>query len=448
MRQTLFFLLFLGAALTGLTGCIEDGVSTSVNEQPVFSTDTLRLGRVWTGAPTPTSRFTVYNRHDKILNLSRVAFSDDPDCHYRLNVDGTAGREVTNVEIRPNDSIFVFVEATLPQAGRPGNIPATAHIEFLVNGRTSSVVVAAEAADIKQLKGVVVSADTTFPATYPLQIFDSLVVAPGATLTLAPGSRLHFHDGARMVVRGTLLAPGTAEQPIDMTGDRNGNVVASIPYDIMAGQWQGLTFASGSRGNKLTFTTVRNSVDGLCVDSLAQLELRSSIIRNAASRPLSATGASVKATGCEIAEGGSGVIYLRGGDVSLDHCTVANHYLFSAISGPAIYIDRPKDTDARITNTIIYGIGDDLNLTDLGSTPIVFDHCLFKSKGSDDDNFRDCLWESDPLYMLDRQKYIFDYRLKQGSPALGKAVNDGGERITGPDGSDITLHIGAYAGAM
>ena len=35
-----------------------------------------------------------------------------------MNVDGLSGREFHNVEIRAKDSIYVFVEATLPENGR------------------------------------------------------------------------------------------------------------------------------------------------------------------------------------------------------------------------------------------------------------------------------------------------------------------------------------------
>lgn len=450
MRHTLLFLPLAILTMICLQGCIEDGVTTSAADQPSFSIDTLKLGTVWTAAPTPTYRFTVYNRHEKILNISRVSFRDDPQDNYRLNVDGTAGREISNVEIRPNDSVYVFVEATLPPTGEPHPVKITSHIDFLVNGQTSSVAVTADACDIRRLTAAVVASDTVFRSDYPIQIFDSLVVAPGATLTLEPGVRLHFHDKARMIVRGTLIARGTPEKRVDMTGDRNGNVVASIPYDIMSAQWDGLRFAQGSIGNRLEFTTVRNTVNGVRADSLSQVEIRSSVLRNAAGYPFSAIGAGSTLIGCEIAEGGDGVIYLRGGNSRVDHCTVANHYLFSVIGGPAIQIDCLKEqgsvlpTVARFSNTIIYGLGEDLNHTDLEGSQVTFSRCLFKSNGSDDSNFVNCLWDIDPLYLVDRGKYMFDYHLEQKSPALGEAEPSEFADILSPDGTDIKTHIGAY----
>lgn len=442
-----------------LTGCIEDGITTSPSDQPAFSTDTLKLGTVWTGSPTPTYRFTVYNRHDKILNLSRVAFRNDPDGHYRLNVDGTAGREITNVEIRPNDSVFVFVEATLPEAGRPSAIATLNHIDFTVNGITSSVAVTADACDIRRITALTITADTAFTADYPIQILDSVKIAKGATLTLEAGTRLLFHDKARMIVEGSLRALGTPDNRVDMTGDRTGNVVAAIPYDIMSAQWGGVTFAPASRGNELLYTTIRNSTDGVDADSLSQLTMRGAILRNAADYPLAARHAEVTAVGCEIAEGGNGVVALTGGSHRFDHCTIANHYLFSIFGGPALQLAHLKaaenDDDkaeapylrAAFTNTIIYGLGDDMGPADLEGTGATFTRCLFRSAGTDDDNFVRCLWDSDPLYMVDRMKYIFDYRLREGSPAIGAAEASEFAPVLSPDGTAVDDVIGAYGPA-
>jgi len=251
MNNLLTCITALIAALW-LQSCITDSITTSAADQPEFSVDTLRLGTVFTGVPTPTSRFTVYNRHDDILVLGNVSIRDSE--HYRLNVDGTAGHDIGGIEIRPNDSILVFVEATLPPIGRPGVTKAMTYIDFTVNGVSSSLPVSADVCDIITFTTRTITCSETFTADYPYRIMDSLYVAPGATLTLEAGTRLLFHDGARMRVEGTLLAHGTPADRVDMTGDRTGFVAAKIPYDIMSGQWGGVTFAPGSKAD-LAFTS-------------------------------------------------------------------------------------------------------------------------------------------------------------------------------------------------
>ena len=76
---------------------------------------------------------------------------------------------------------------------------------------------------------------------------------------------------------------------------------------------------------------------------------------------------------------------------------------------------------ADIINSIIYGLGADMSHGELDGTDVRVHRCLLKSSGTDDDFFTDCLWDVDPLYRTVRSEYFFDYRLKEGSPAIGAA---------------------------
>ncbi len=187
--RNIFKLIVLTLAVSAaLSSCIEDGMTTSASDQPAFSTDTVRLGTLFTLDASPTQRFVVYNRHDKGLNISRIAFADDPSGNFRLNVDGMSGREFSNVEIRANDSIFIFVEATLPENGRNQAVDLISHIEFRTNGVSSQLPVKATGRDVTRLKGDTrYSSDFTMDAAKPYQVFDSIVVEAGATLTIPAG---------------------------------------------------------------------------------------------------------------------------------------------------------------------------------------------------------------------------------------------------------------------
>lgn len=437
----IFVLLFFSLlACVILPSCIEDKVSTSPADQPAFSVDTLDMGTVFTGQPTTTRSFMVYNRHDKVMSIGSIAFRDNSSKTFRINVDGQSGTSFSGIEIRPNDSIYVFVEATVPEWGSWQPDSVTEILDFVTNGVTRSVVLTACGQDIERVRGMVVTSDTCWSADRPRQIFDSLVVAPGATLTLEPGVVLHFHDKSFMRVEGTLIAEGTALAPIDFGGDRTGNVVADISFEIMDSQWQGLIFATTSHGNRMSHTVVRNTVGGVRIDSLAgssdpslpALELVNCRLRNSAGYALEVRHANLHATGCEFAEASSGVLRLEGGSHLISHCTIANYYLFSALGGPALQLAHVKTDDlsddsaapllqADITNTIIYGNGSDLSMGDLSDTGVYLRRCLLKSKGDDDEHFINCIWDTDPLYYTVREDYIFDYRLRDESPAIGKA---------------------------
>lgn len=428
--KTLLSIVLMSAITLILAGCIEDGIDTSPSSQPEFSVDTLFLGTVFTDQPTPTSRFMVYNRHDRIISISDISLRGGGS-DFRLNVDGFAGESFHNVEIRPKDSIFVFVEATLSPNGAPGLSEINRIIDFTTNGVTRSVVVHADGQDVSRIKGEVIESDTRFEATYPYQIFDSLVVGPGATLTLAPGTTFHFHDKAFCRIEGTLVSEGTPEMPVNLCGDRTGNVVGQISFDLMASQWRGLEFAPESRGNSLSHTIVRNTVSGVLADSLSQVTMLNCRLRNSAGYTLRARYADLRIVGCELAEAAEGVFSITGGTTVVNHSTIANYYLFSALRGASVQFDHYNaESDngsgmpylaADFTNSIIYGNGTDLSVGDFSGCQVTLRRCLLKSQGSDDDNFLSCIWDSDPLYYTVRNDYYFDYRLKPDSPALGAA---------------------------
>lgn len=438
-RNISLYLGILIAVITCMfTSCIEDSFTTSPSDQPAFSVDTLKMGEVYTLEGSPTRRFTVYNRHDKQLNISSISLRDDDSNYFRLNVDGFSGKSFSDIEIRPNDSIFIFVEATLPENGLNELLDVERHLDFVTNGVTSTVVLNIKGQDVTRYNGLTVTGNTVWTADKPYLISDTIRVAPGATLKLEAGTRVKMRDKAAFKVDGTLLCEGTAEQPVEITGFRTGNVASSIPYELMSGQWGGIYFTPASRGNSMTYTSIRNSSDGLTLQGDGNatdpvLSLLNCQVRNTTNYIIDSAHAGIKAIGCEFTDASQGILHLTGGNHVFNHCTIANYYLFTVLGGPAVQMAHLNDEDADedsegkpymkadFTNSIIYGNGTELSKGDLTGTGVTFRRCIFKSEGSDDDNFIDCRWDTDPLYYTVRNQYYFDYRLQPESPAIGAA---------------------------
>ena len=436
MKKVLTWILAAVIAAASLPSCIDDDFTTSPSEVLAFSVDTLNMGVVFTEEPTTTHRFVVYNHSSKSISISNIAMTGENAELFRLNVDGFAGSEFSGVEIRGNDSIFVLVAATLPANGQtvPVNVDAT--LSFTTNGVQQQVVVRATGRDVTRLRALTLTANTRLTAGKPYQVFDSLVVAPNATLTIDPGVELLFHDGAYMVVRGSLQAVGQVDKEISFAGDRTGDVITDVSFDIMSRQWLGMFFTSTSRANRMDFCHVRNTVQGVIVDgSLSDQPVDLSMIntrmRNSGDMVLEAYHANIAAYGCEFAEAANGCVYLHGGSHTFNHCTFANYYLFSALGGPILqfwHLNAESDdqsgrafTAANFANCIIYGNGADLSHGSFDDTNIYLRRCLLKSNGEDDDHFIACLWDEDPLYYTVRSDYYFDYRLRPDSPAIGAA---------------------------
>lgn len=433
MKQMHALLLTL-AALIGLTfsSCISDDFTTSPTDLLTFSTDTLSFDTVFTDLGTPTARLKVYNRAKKSLNISSISLRR-PDSRFAINVDGLSGSRFSDIEVRGGDSIFVFVECRLPLSQTDAPTLTTDELDFVTNGVRQSVTLEAWGQNVTRLRGHTLTADTTLTAERPIVVFDSLVVARGATLTIEPGVQLLFHDKASLTVHGTLHALGAPGRMIDMRGDRLDNVLPDVSYDIMSGQWSGITIAPTSRGNRLEYVDMRSTVHGLVVDSCEngadKLLLLNSWLHNSQSAVLTASHADITALGCCFSDAADHVVDLLGGTHRFTQCTFANYYLFSAPYMPilGLYGVMPDSPDlgaraamrAAFDNCIVYGLCADINIADLAGSQVFFRYTSLRSAGSDDDNFLHCLWDCDPLFLTDRPKYVFDYRVADDSPVIG-----------------------------
>lgn len=426
--------LFIFAMITAVSlvtvSCIDDGITTSPSDTLTFSRDTVNFDTVFTDLGTPTARLIVSNKAKKGINISSIRFRN-PETVFRMNVDGVSGYDFKDVEIRGKDSIYVFIECFIPET--QGNSPGLVEdeLEFVTNGVTQTVRVEAYGQNVTRLRNVRVSEAMTLTDDRPYVIFDSLTVEHGALLNIEPGARLLFHDGASLVVEGTLNAVGTADKKIQLRGDRLDDVLSGVGYDILAGQWKGMRIGPSSFDNRMEYVDMRSTVRGLVVDSCADLSRQkltivNSWLHNSKGNVLSSKHAKIDAYGTCFSEAAGSVVNLTGGEHEFLQCTIANNYLFSAISGPLLWLGHvfTDETDenslppmkASFENSIIYGLADDLNIGDFTGTDVFFRYVSLKSGGSDDDNFINCYWDTDPMFYTDRPKYYFNYRLREDSP--------------------------------
>lgn len=429
---SLILILFTVFGLT-TTSCISDDFTTSSSDILSFSTDTLTFDTVFTNTGTPTARLLVYNKAKKAVNISSIKFADG-ESNFSMNVDGIRGEEFSNVEIMAKDSIYIFVECYIPENNDNEPYLVSDKLQFITNGILQEVEVEAYGQNVTRIKGETVTTDMRLTSERPYIVFDSLVVDNGAKLTIDPGAKVLFHDKARLVVRGTLEAIGDPDNMIDLRGDRLDKVLPGISYDILAGQWEGIVFDANSFDNHLEYVNMRSTKFGIRIDSCSNLDrqklfIRNSWLHNSQGCVIDSKYAKVDAYGVCFSEAAEAVVRLTGGKHNFVQCTIANYYLYSVISEPllSLYHCLPSEDDevdlplmeASFENSIIYGMAADINQGDLTGSNVYLKNVLLKSEGSNDDNFIDCLWNVNPLFYTEREKYIFNYRLRPDSPAIG-----------------------------
>lgn len=449
MKRLQYFIFAVAATLAIInTACIEDSFTTSSSDILSFSVDTLAFDTVITETGTPTKQFIVYNRNKKMLNISSITLAGNDGGIFHLNVDGMKGESFSNVEVRGEDSIYVFVEAYVNPTGQDLPLEIEDRLDFVTNGVTQSVVITAWGQDVTRMYAPTINTDTHFKAGKPYLVFDTLTVGENATLTIDAGTTILFHDKSGMKIHGTLLANGTQDAPVTLRGDRLDNVVGGIDYDIMSGQWGGIRFMPSSFGNEMQYVSMRGSSSGVEIDSAGidrmKLHIFNSVLHNSSSSVLKARHAWIEAEGSEFSDAAEAVVSIHGGITRFAQCTLANYYLFDAITGPILdlYYLLPEESqgatplmDARFDNCILYGNTSDISPGDLTGSNVFLRNCLLRSNGSDDANFINCKWDADPKFFTVREEYLFDYRLKNESDAISA-----GDPSLCPDNATVDMY--------
>ena len=465
----LFLTIFAGIGLIS-TSCINDAISSSPNDILSFSRDTVAFDTVFTDVGTPTARLVVANRAKKGINISSIRLRN-PESNFSINVDGVSAKSFQNVEIWSEDSIYIFIECFMPRTEDNTPYRVEDELEFITNGVTQTVLLEAYGQNMVRLQNIRITEDTRFTADRPYVVFDSLVVEQGVTLHIEPATQLLFHDKAELIVHGTIEACGDVNKLIQMRGDRLDEVLPNIGYDILSGQWRGIRICRESFDNKMSYVDMRSTVNGLQLDSCGDLSrqkltLTNSWLHNSEGRVFTAPYCKVDAYGVCFSEAANAVVCLTGGIYEFNQCTIANNYLFAAISEPMLSLYHLLDNDTRdpnnpnplmvanFRNSIIYGIGTDINEGILDDSNVYIYNVSFKSPGEDDEHFIDCLWDCNPLFLTDRPAYYFNYRVRPDSPVVGAGNPlfvtpqtltdiDGNNRLTvTADGNPL---LGAYA---
>jgi hypothetical protein len=117
--------------------------------------------------------------------------------------------------------------------------------------------------EFTRVGGAITSDANWGPAGNPYVLTEDVTVSEGVTLTLSPGVVVKADSISReLIVLGTLVANGTAKQPIVLTsykddtahGDTNGDGSSTEPS---FGDWVGVGFASSSPGGIGDFVEIR-----------------------------------------------------------------------------------------------------------------------------------------------------------------------------------------------
>jgi hypothetical protein len=404
------FILFSLFAWLVLNACEKTGPLLEPDLKLQFSTDTVLFDTIFTTIGSTTHNFRVFNESNQDIKLDRLFLAGGSASKFRLNVNGQHELNLSDYTIPAQDSIFIFVEVTLD----PNNINEPLVIQdsivFEMNGKTQDVDLVAFGQDVHLINGEVFGTENWINDK-PYLVYNSMAVEEGKTLTIQPGTRIHFHRQSSMIVYGTLKALGSFEEPISFLGDR-----LESGYDNIAGQWGayvefedggvyllgGIHFIKGSKDNEIRHSIIKNAIKGIQVDSTVSstqptLSISHTRVENMTVTGLDARSTTILADNCIFTNCGTHCVGLfLGGAYEFYHCTIANNLASGARTHPALVLNNFYVYDgqayvydlhnALFANCIIYG-GRQMeielwNTIDELAVPgkfnYLFDHCLVK----------------------------------------------------------------------
>lgn len=416
-----------------------------------FSTDSIAFDTVFTTVGTTTKNFRIYNPHKESMLISSIRLRKGDQSAFRINVDGISAKQLKDVEILGEDSLYVFVEATIDPQDQDMPFFVEDEIEFITNGNIQEVKLVAFGQDayyiIQDTKieglpafkiAVSENVDTSWTNKRPIVIYGYAVIDSNATLNIEQGTKIYFHNNSGLWVYrgGTIKVNGVKDNPVIFQGDR-----LEAAYDDVPGQWDRIWINDGSVDNVINYALIKNAFIGLQVEVfpfqnpvepiVANLELTNTHISNCSGFGLYTSLFNINAENLLISNCGQyNVAILAGGNYSFNHSTLVNYFSADRRESPLFYIQNSTVNaqgtqiisipNVEVNNSIVYGLNEeefDYEIIENGSIDFIFRNSILKTEKdvSDINHYVNILLNPEDKLFKDRA--TSDFHLSDISPA-------------------------------
>lgn len=398
-----------------------------------FSEDTVYFDTLISTVKSITQRLKVYNDESKAVSIAHIGITNASDA-FSITVNGIEGNDFENTDLLAGDSLLILLNANLDEQNQDLPYVVEETLSFTTNGVEQNLPVIAWGQDAHFLRDSILVCNTTWTAGKPYVIYDDILVDSLCSLTIEPGTRVYSHFGSTIYVQGTLYANGTNQQPIEFTNDR-----FDSGFDLAPGQWDGIVFLEGSKGNQIAFATIKNARDAIWLgtpdeDTIPDLTLTNTIIENTSGSGILAFTSDLSMTNCLVDNCGEFVLAaLAGGNINIVHSTLTNYGLgFFRTQPIAVFTDNLElndgslllgDLTVSIQNSIVWGSQpDEIVFSDAGGKlfDVTISNNLIRTTIAelDDQN----IVNEDPLFV---EPFEFNYRIDTLSPAIDQGVDLG-----------------------
>jgi len=444
----------------------EDDLFEGDNAQLVFSSDTVNFDTVFTSIGTATKNIRVYNPYDETVRISSIRLNGGEQSTFRINVDGSPGAIHEDVEIYPEDSIFIFIEATIDPNNELNPFVIEDFIEFNTNGSLQKVDLIAwgqnaiyftptsfnqNLPDFTCLTGPcsdsVPPVNITWTNELPYVIFGYLALDSADKLTIEAGTQVHFHNnGGLWVFRdATLQVNGTKENPVIFQGDR-----PESRFDDLPGQWDRIWINEGGQ-NEINYAVIKNSFIGIQAEALfldegpssfGDLKITNTIIQNCSGIGLLTSLFNLQAENLLIGNCGESNVAVQGaGSYRFDHCTFANFFNRARRESPAFFVQNSLNTplgivvdtpSVQLRNSIVFGQNQNefgTSIVNQGEIHLDFSDVLLKTEENTSDTTQFKRIIQNPTQDIFIDPFMGDFHLIENSPAIDRGSPVVGNQI-------------------
>ena len=385
--------------------CKKDIITDDPAAKLSFSTDTLAFDTVFTQMGSTTQRFLIYNKNAESVIVSKIELKGGSVSNFQLNVNGQPGTTFTEMEIKGNDSAFVFAEVTIDPNNTTNPFVIFDEVVFHTNGNVQTVVLSAWGQNAYYYKPNIyinglppISHVSDYPDYYtvgsivdlpndkPHVIFGFLMVDSATTLNIPAGTQLHFYDKSGLwAYRGSVLnVNGEKDNEVIFQGTR-----LEEYYDDQPGQWDRVILNEGPADHTFNNVIIKNAFIGIQAEEFYldgdpqlannNIKMYNTVIKNSAGLGMLVRNHNIQADNLLLANSGNILLAIQGAGTSrFLHSTITNFWRFGTRSDETLllsnYFNLPTtdggllevagDLDVTFDNSIIYGTNDEELVTD------------------------------------------------------------------------------------
>lgn len=457
-----FYCFLLIAYCLFASSCKKDSFITSPDAVLNTSDDILKYDTVFTSIGSITKSFTIRNENNQKLLLSSIKLMGGNTSPYKININGIAAAEATNIELAAEDSMYVFVTVNINPNLDDLPFIVKDSIQILYNGNSKFVQLEAFGQNANFLRNRKIETNTTWSNRLPYVILEKLQVDTNVTLTLEPGCKVYCHANAPILVDGTLVTNGTKENPVVFAGDR-----LDEDYKDLPASWPGIYFRETSKSNVLSFTTVKNAYQAIVAESPAsnlspKITMHQCVINNAYDAGVLCVNSSLFADNSLISNCGSNINIILGGAYSFTNCTVASYSAFINHKYPVLSVNNfasvngaviTTSLDATFTNCIFWGeqgfVENEISVNKQGTDifNVSFINCLYRANADPSNiTITDCIKNQEPQFdSVDVTKRIFDFHTTiNPSPVVDAGISNTFLKDLDNNNRMVPFDIGCY----